>query len=309
MVVLPFFYVMGKSLLNTHFAVGGTLVIHNAFAYTASVVRQMVDERVTGLSGVPSTYTHLLYRSPLAKYREKLTSLRYCAQAGGHMPRRVKEELRRVLPEHTDIYIMYGATEAGARLTCLEPGRFADKMDSIGKPLRNVTLRVIDDGGRECPDGETGELVASGPNIMRGYWKDSEGTARVLNENVYRTGDMGFRDSEGFYYLVGRRDHLIKVSGHRINPHEVEDALLSTGLLLETVVFAVPDPISGEKMVALATLKNGDCTGTDILCGCTERLPRYKIPKEVKIVRGLPKNSHGKIDLSRCREMMAGDPF
>ena len=118
---LPFFYVMGKSLLNTHFAVGGTVVINNKFAYPASVIKQMVDEQVTGFSGVPSTYAYLLHRSPLANYRDKLTSLRYCSQAGGHMSRQIKEKLRQVLPENTKIYIMYGDTEASARLTYLEP--------------------------------------------------------------------------------------------------------------------------------------------------------------------------------------------
>jgi long-chain acyl-CoA synthetase len=112
MVVLPFFYVMGKSLLNTHFAVGGTVVINNKFAYPASVIKQMGEERITGFSGVPSTYAYLLHRSPLANYRDKLPSLRYCSQAGGHMSGQIKEELRRVLPSHTRIFIMYGATEA-----------------------------------------------------------------------------------------------------------------------------------------------------------------------------------------------------
>jgi long-chain acyl-CoA synthetase len=147
MAVLPFFYVMGKSLLNTHFAVGGMVVINNKFTYPAAVLKQMVEEQVTGFSGVPSTYAYLLHRSPLARYRDKLESLRYCSQAGGHMSRQIKEELRRVLPEHTQIYVMYGATEAGARLSYLDPDRFVAKMESIGKAIPGVTLRVINEKG------------------------------------------------------------------------------------------------------------------------------------------------------------------
>ena len=210
MVVLPFFYVMGKSLLNTHFAAGGTVVINNKFAYPAGVLKQMAEEGVTGFSGVPSTYAYLLNRSPLASYRDRLPSLRYCSQAGGHMARALKEELRRVLPEHTKIYIMYGATEASARLTYLDPDYFQEKMDSIGRPIPGVRLRVLDIHGRELPVGDTGEIVASGPNIMQGYWQDEEATAKVLDENGYHTGDIGYRDGEGFFYVTARKDSTLR---------------------------------------------------------------------------------------------------
>ncbi len=144
MVVLPFFYVMGKSLLNTHFAVGGTVVLNNKFAYPATVLKQMVDEHVTGFSGVPATYAYLLHRSPLAAYRDRLESLRYCSQAGGHMARQIKKGLRNVLPEHTKIYIMYGATEASARLTYLDPDKYEEKMDSIGGAIPDVVMKVLE---------------------------------------------------------------------------------------------------------------------------------------------------------------------
>ena len=153
MVVLPFFYVMGKSLLNTHFAVGGTVVLNNKFAFPAAVIKQMVDEKVTGFSGVPSTYAYLLHRSPLEKNRDNLGHLRYCTQAGGHMSKQIKKELRKVLPEHTKIFVMYGATEASARLTYLEPDRYEDKVDSIGKSIPGVTMQVLGKNGRKAPTG------------------------------------------------------------------------------------------------------------------------------------------------------------
>ncbi len=303
MVVLPFFYVMGKSLLNTHFAVGGTVVINNRFAFTAAVLNQMVEEKVTGFSGVPSTYAYLLNRSPLVRYRDKLTSLRYCTQAGGHMAAFLKKELRQALPQFTQIIIMYGATEASARLTYLDPARFEDKMGSIGKEITGVTIRILDESGHELPVNETGELVASGDNIMQGYWKDPEATARALDKNGYHTGDLGFRDSEGFLFVTGRRDAILKIGGHRINPQEVEDAIIATGFVVESIVVGIPDALLGNKLIALAVPKKKEFSETTILGACASLLPRYKLPAGIFLMTSLPKNANGKIDRSRCTEI------
>jgi acyl-CoA synthetase (AMP-forming)/AMP-acid ligase II len=308
MVILPFFYVMGKSLLNTHFAAGGTVVINNKFAFPASVLSNMVDEAVTGFSGVPSTYAYLLHRSPLAKQRDKLHALRYCSQAGGHMSRAIKEELRRVLPAHTRIYIMYGATEASARLSYLAPEAFEHKMDSIGKAIPDVCLDVLDEHGRKLPPGERGELVASGPNIMMGYWRDPEATRRVLDEKGYHTGDLAYSDDEGYFHVVGRNDDLLKVGGHRINPMEIEDALMESDLLTEVVVQGVPDALLGHKLVAIAVSRAGDCTENDILGFCAGRLPKYKVPSQVAFVRALPKSPSGKIDRGQCLALLERKP-
>lgn len=306
MVVLPFFYVMGKSLLNTHFAAGGTVVLNNKFAFPATVINQMVEERVTGFSGVPSTYAYLLHRSPLAKFRDRLGSLRYCSQAGGHMSNAIKQELRRVLPDHTKIYIMYGATEASARLAYLEPERFEEKMASIGKPIPGVSLRVLGPDGHGVPVGEIGELVGYGPNIMMGYWKDSEATSKALDEKGYHTGDLCYQDAEGYFYVKGRKDNLVKVGGHRINPQEVEDALMETGLVVETIVLGVPDEFLGNKLVALVCPKNGDCSEKVILSRCAERLPKFKMPSKIRLMKTIPKSSSGKIDRAKCLELCSG---
>jgi acyl-CoA synthetase (AMP-forming)/AMP-acid ligase II len=305
MVVLPFHYVMGKSLLNTHIAVGGTVVINNKFAYPATVVSQMIDENVTGFSGVPSTYAYLLHRSSLVKKRGELKSLRYCTQAGGHMPRTIKQRLREIFPEHIQIFIMYGATEAAARLTYLEPERYQEKLDSIGKPIPGVSLRAVDVGGHEVGADEIGELVAYGPNVMLGYWRDEESTLKALNGNGYHTGDLGFRDKEGYFFITGRKDQLLKVGGHRINPYDIEDSLMASELLFETAVLGIPDDMMGTKLVALTAPLSWDCTENRILKYCAEKLPKYKIPAEVKIVRMLPKNETGKIDRAKCLELVS----
>lgn len=300
MVVLPFFYVMGKSLLNSHFAVGGTLVINNTFIYPATVLNQMVEEKVTGFSGVPSTYAFLLHRSPLASYRDKLPHLRYCSQAGGHMARGLKAALRQTLPDHTQIYIMYGATEASARLTCLAPSSFETKMDSVGKPVIGTAIRIVDEQGQTLPPCVEGELVAGGPNIMAGYWNNPEATKLALDFGGYRTGDLGYIDEDGFLFISGRRDNQLKVGGNRINTQDIEDLLLDTGLVMEAFVTGIPDTLLGNKLIALAVARDKQTDHQAILAACARLMPRYKIPHTLLMTPSLPKVASGKIDKEKC---------
>jgi acyl-CoA synthetase (AMP-forming)/AMP-acid ligase II len=303
MVVLPFFYVMGKSLLNTHIAAGATVVINNRFLYPADVVNQMIAEKVTSFSGVPSTYAYLLHRSPIAACRDKLGHLRYCSQAGGHMAKSLKLNLRKTLPTHTQIVIMYGATEASARLTYLEPADFESKIDSIGKPIPDVSIRVLDENAKEVPDGRHGELVASGPNIMQGYWKAPKDSAHVLNNCSYRTGDIGYRDADGFLYIKQRKDGLLKVGGHRINPTEIEEFLMATDQLIETAVIGLSDQLMGNKLIALIVPKNEHCDSKNLMKTCAKGLPKHKHPTEIIPVRTLPKNASGKIHKGKCHQI------
>ena len=304
MVVLPFFYVMGKSLLNTLFRAGGTVVLNNRFAFPAQVITEMINERVTLFSGVPSTYAHLLHRSPLKASRDQLTALRCCTQAGGHMPGAMKRQLRKALPDHTDICIMYGATEASARLTWLPPRYLESKINSIGKAIPGVHIKILDDAGREVAPGETGELVASGDNIMQGYWKDADTTKKALDHHGYHTGDQGYMDKDGFIFIKGRKDSLIKVGGHRISPQEVEDALMETDLVVEVVVLGKPDDLLGHRLVALAVAKERATVARDILLFCSKLLPKYKLPGELRLVRQLPKNANGKINKQGCEKLL-----
>ena len=305
MVVLPFFYVMGQSLLNTHVAVGGTLVINNRFAYPAAVLKQMADEKVTGFSGVPSTYAYLLHRSPLREYKNTLNSLRFCAQAGGHMARSLKLRLREVLPDHTRIYIMYGATEGAARFTFLAPEHFEDKIDSIGKPLAGVRITILDKNDGEVEQGQIGELNASGPNVMSGYWKGADASARVLGPYGYRTGDMGYVDDDGYLFITGRKDDMVKVGGHRVNIQEVEDLLLSTELIVEVAVFGVDDDLLGHQLKALIVHRDKTIDNKIFLRACSQTMPRHKIPSEFIPVTAIPKKANGKTDRQKCLSMVS----
>ena len=301
MVVLPFFYVMGKSLLNTHMASGAAIIINNQFAFPATVVKQIAEERVTAFSGVPSTYAYLLHRSPLATYRDKLPHLRYCSQAGGHMAHAMKMELRKVLPPHTEIYIMYGATEAAARLAYLPPQQLAARVNSIGKAIPGVELSICDKDGQPLPDGTMGEITGQGSNIMMGYWKDPAATTKALGSGGYRTGDLGYRDADGYYFITGRKDNQVKVGGHRINTQEIDDALAATGIVIQSAVVAVPDALLGNRLIALVVPKSDTVSIDQLLAICAENLPRHKLPSAVLLRKALPLNANGKIDLFQCQ--------
>jgi acyl-CoA synthetase (AMP-forming)/AMP-acid ligase II len=299
MVVLPFFYVYGTSLLNTHIAAGGELVINNNLAYPATVVQMMIDEKVTGFAGVPATYAHMVHRSPLARFRESLGSLRYCTQAGGHMAVSLKRQLRTILPDHVALFIMYGATEATARITYLPPERLLDKIESIGIPLSGIVLAIRDESGQPVPPGEVGELVVRGPNIMRGYWQDPEATDRVLDKHGYHTGDLGYADHEGFLYVVGRKDSQVKVGGVRINPQEVENALLDTGLIIEAAVGQVADAMLAHALCAVVVTREAATTEQDIRKALGQLLDRRKVPSHIILAPHLLKTATGKIDRTK----------
>jgi acyl-CoA synthetase (AMP-forming)/AMP-acid ligase II len=301
MVVLPFFYVMGKSLLNTHFAVGGTIVINNRFLYPADVIKQMAEEHVTGFSGVPSTYAYLLHRSPLSNFKDQLKFLRYCSQAGGHMATQLKKDLRSALPDHTKIVIMYGATEASARLSYLEPEQFDRKMGSIGKAIPGVELQIVDDAGLVVENGAAGELLAKGPNIMKGYWKDPESTKLAIDKNgFYHTGDIAYKDQDGYFYITGRKDNILKVGGHKVNPQEIEECLMRTKQLIEVAVIGVPDHFNGHRLIALYVPLDNRIIKTDLEKYCNQMMLSHQVPTEFVFVKTLPKNGTGKVDIKQC---------
>lgn len=300
MVVLPFAYSYGNSLLLTHVAVGGSLVVNQSFLYPNTVLEQMIGERVTGFSGVPSTYAILLNRSAIRQYR--FPDLRYVTQAGGPMPAKLGHELKELLKQ-ADIYIMYGQTEASARLSYLEPENLFRKAGSIGKAIPGVTLRVMHPDGRPVGVGEIGEIVASGDNIMAGYWKEPELTSRVLRQGALWTGDLAKMDEDGYLYIVGRKGDMIKSGSHRISPREIEDVLLEHPAVQEAAVVGVGDNVLGEMIKACVVVKEGaTCGRQDVLMHCHKHLPSYMVPHDVAFLAELPKTPNGKIRVAELRE-------
>jgi acyl-CoA synthetase (AMP-forming)/AMP-acid ligase II len=296
MVVLPFFYIYGKSLLNTHFFVNGSVVIDNRFLYPNVVLKTMADQKVTGFSGVPSNFTILLYKSDLKSYRFK--SLRYVTQAGGALAASAQKEVADLFsPAH--LYIMYGATEASARLSYLDPKDLPRKWGSIGKAIPNVDLYVADAHGNPLNIGEKGEIVARGANIMKGYWNDPEETAKVLKNGLYYTGDIGRMDEEGFLYVVGRSKEIIKVGGNRVSAKEIEEVFYEHPNILEVGIIGIEDDILGEAIKAFVVLKNTSNSKKnkqDIIEFLNKKRAPYKIPKYIEYRDSLPKNLSGKLE-------------
>jgi acyl-CoA synthetase (AMP-forming)/AMP-acid ligase II len=299
MVVLPFPYVYGKSLLNTHFAAGATIIIDNRFVFPNVVLKTMQEQAATGFSGVPSTYAILLGKSAVRKM--EFPALRYLTQAGGAMAPTLIREVMEVF-RGKKVFIMYGATEASARLSYLPPEDLPRKVGSIGKAIPNVELRLIKDDGEEARSGEVGEIVARGANIMQGYWNQPEETAAVLTQHGFHTGDLGRQDDEGFFYVVGRKRDMIKSGGNRVSAKEIEEIILEHPDILETAVIGVPDQFIGEAICAYVVPKNGVPVPAQILIDhCKERLPDYKVPRSVVVCDGLPKNASGKIMKEQLR--------
>ncbi len=294
MVVLPFFYVYGKTLLNTHFAVGGSVVIDNRFVFPNAVLETMQKTECTGFAGVPSTFSILLSKSAVRKY--SFPKLRYLTQAGGAMAPAVQKEVVQVFYP-AKLFIMYGATEASARLSYLDPEELPRHWGSIGKAIPNVDLYVADEQGNPLPPGEVGEIVARGANIMQGYWNDPEETARALRNGLYFTGDLGKVDEDGYIYVVGRSKDMIKAGANRVSAKEIEEKLLEHEGVFEVAVVGVPDEILGEAIKAFVVPQpNGrPLTPDELLSFCKRKLPSFKVPKYIEFLDALPKNASGKI--------------
>jgi long-chain acyl-CoA synthetase len=293
LVVLPFFYVYGQSLLTTHVAAGGSLVLENRFLFPSAVVDTLARSEATGFAGVPSTFAILLHKTNFAQ--RTFPSLRYVTQAGGAMAPALTRQLIEALPGKK-IFVMYGATEASARLAYLPPEDLPAHVGSIGRAIPGVELRILREDGSGAGVDEVGEIVARGPNIMEGYWDDPEETRRVLDADGYHTGDLARRDADGFLWIVGRKRDMIKAGAHRISPKEIEEVLLEHPALLEAAVIGVPDELLGEAIEAHVVLRPRALVEVPQLEEfARSRLPLYKVPRRF-VVRGeLPKSAAGKV--------------
>jgi len=301
---LPLSFDAGFSQLTTAFHVGARVVLLN-YLLPRDVLNALVRERVTGLTGVPPLYIQL---SQLEVPPSVTEHLRYFANTGGRMPLETLTKLRSMLPK-TKPFLMYGLTEA-FRSTFLPPEQVDRRPDSIGKAIPNAEILVLRGDGTECAPNEPGELVHRGALVGMGYWNDPEKTAErykplpkreaglVIPELAVFSGDTVRRDEEGYLYFIGRRDEMIKTSGYRLSPTEIEEVLYGTQLVGEVAAFGVPHPMLGQAIVVVATSKDGGALdAVALLAQCKERLPAYMIPARVEIRSGpLPRNPNGKID-------------
>lgn len=308
--VLPFSFDAGMNQLTTAFQQGATLLL-TTFVFAREIAQMLAKESITGLAGVPTLWS-LLAQPSSTLHKTKLPHLRYITNTGGAMPQPVLKTLRQVLPT-TKIVLMYGLTEA-FRSTYLAPEELDHRPTSMGKAIPDTEILVVTEDGEPCKPGEIGELVHRGPTVSMGYWGQPELTEKVLRphpflpkelgdqERVCYSGDLVKMDEEGFLYFVGRRDTMIKSSGFRISPTEVEEALFSCGKLKGVAVIGVPDEVLGQTIKAFAVLREGETLKPDeLIAYCGEKLPRHMLAKTVEILTDLPKTSSGKVDYPALR--------
>ena len=305
---LPLSFDAGFSQLTTAFHSGARVVLLN-YLMPRDVLKAVEKEKVTGLTAVPPLWIQL---SQL-QWPETVTEhLRYIANTGGRMPLETLTTLRGMLPK-TKPYLMYGLTEA-FRATFLPPPQADIRPDSIGKAIPNAEVMVLREDGSECAPNEPGELVQRGALVAMGYWNDPEKTAErfkplparapgrqsglVLPEIAVFSGDTVRRDEEGYLYFIGRRDEMIKTSGYRVSPTEVEEILYATRLVGECAAFGVAHDTLGQSIVVIATPPAGGTLDTAALqTECRTRMPAYMVPGRIEVRDGpLPRNPNGKID-------------
>jgi acyl-CoA ligase (AMP-forming) (exosortase A-associated) len=305
---LPLSFDAGFSQLTTAFHAGARVVLLN-YLLPRDVLKALEREKVTGLTAVPPLYIQLSQLEWPALITEHL---RYFANTGGRMPRETLAALRERVPQ-TQPFLMYGLTEA-FRSTFLPPAEVDRRPDSIGKAIPNAEILVLREDGTPCAPNEPGELVHRGALVGMGYWNDAEKTAErykplpihapgrepglVLPELAVFSGDTVRMDEEGFLYFVGRRDEMIKTSGYRVSPTEVEEILYETKLVGECVAFGIEHATLGQAIQVIATPPtNGTLDDSALLAECRVRMPAYMVPAGIEVRQGpLPRNPNGKID-------------
>jgi len=301
--ILPLSFDYGLNQLLTAVEQRASLVLLT-FRFGDEIVRTIRDHGCTGLAGVPTVWSILTRAAPLLP-KTPLPTLRYITNSGGAVPSATTARLRELLPD-TSIYLMYGLTEA-FRSTYLPPDQVDLRPTSIGKAIPECEVFVVTPDGRRANPGEPGILVHRGPTVSLGYWKRPEDTARVLRPNpliehgcgadtVCYSGDLVTQDEDGFFYFVGRDDAMIKSSGYRISPSEVEEVLMATGGFRQIAVIGLPDPLIGQRVHAVAVAREQPIDVRSALTAAAEKLAAFMLPRDIELVSELPVTPNGKVD-------------
>lgn len=304
--VLPFSFDYGFSQLTTAFYKGACVVLIDHLL-PRDIISKVVSERITGLAAVPSLWQQL---ADLEWPAEASESLRYITNSGGSLPLPTLARLRTALP-HTKPYLMYGLTEA-FRSTYLAPDQLDKRPNSIGKAIPNAQVMVIRKDGTHCGPNEPGELVHRGSTVALGYWNDPQKTAERFKpvpdkidalsqqEIAVWSGDTVQMDDEGYLYFIGRQDEMIKTSGYRVSPTEVEDIMFLSGVVAEAVALGLPHPTLGQAIFVIITANSSENVDIDRLFElCKQQLPSYMVPTHIIQRDKLPYTPNGKIDRSQ----------
>lgn len=295
LVTLPFGYSYGNSLLLTHTKVGGLMYLTNAVSYPQKILQLIQAGNVTGFSTVGSYLNILLKQNNFSK--ETFRHIRYITFAGESTSTNDLLKLNE-LNNELKIFVMYGQTEASARLTYLEPDMLEKKIGSIGNPIKGVSIRIVDNLGKEVEQGQKGEIIVSGDNIMSGYLNNSIATKEVLRNGWLYTGDLAYQDEDDFLYIVGRKSDIIKYLGHRISPVEIENQINMHENILESAVVEFPDDEGVSKIKAYIVLKDKELGFETLNNMLRLNLPPFKRPHVIKVIDKIPRTFNGKIKRS-----------
>ncbi|MGA8490515.1 MAG: class I adenylate-forming enzyme family protein [Terriglobales bacterium] len=292
MVILPVSYCFGASVMHTHLYQGGGVVFDRRFMFPDKVLQALAELGCTTFAGVPTAYNVLLRRSNIRQIA--MPALRRFLQAGGALARERISEMRSIFPT-TKFFVMYGQTEATARISCMEPERWEEKPGSVGRPLDNLTVRIADEEGNDLPAGQVGELFVKGPSICSGYLNDPEETDRVFCDGWLRTRDLARRDREGYLWIEGRQGAFLKMRGIRVSLAEVAARVTAIPGVYECAARAVEHPEAGEALVLFIVPDHGT---TIVLEEVRRHLPAHWALDSIRLVSELPKTSNGKISAS-----------
>jgi long-chain acyl-CoA synthetase len=288
---LPLFHSFGQTAaMNAGLMAGACLTLLPRFD-ALKALQMMERDRVTVFLGVPTMYSAML-AVPAAE-RPDTSSLRTCISGGASLP---VEVLRAFESQFgTQILEGYGLSETSPVASFNHPDR-ERKPGSIGTPIRDVRMRVVDEQDAEVPVGEVGEIVIQGPNVMKGYWNRPDATAEAMRGGWFHTGDMAKVDEDGYFFIVDRKKDLIIRGGYNVYPREIEEVLYEHPAVAEAAVVAVPHAQLGEEVGAAVALKAGtEATPDELQAFVKERVAAYKYPRHVWLVSELPKGPTGKI--------------
>jgi len=297
MLIMPVSYCFGASVMHSHLYQGGGVVFDSRFMFPDKVLRAINTSGCTTFAGVPAVYNILLRRSNLRSIQ--LPELRRFLQAGGALAPESVREMHNIVPT-AEFFVMYGQTEATARISFVQPDRLGEKLGSVGLSMDNLMIRIVDDEGRELPPGQTGEIKVRGPSVCSGYFDDREATERKFGDGWLKTGDFACRDDEGYLWIKGRTSEFIKIRGVRVSLGEVETKVAAVPGVYECAATATRHPEAGEALALFIVADDGASTVAERV---RRALPSQWTCVSVRVVPELPKTENGKIARSQLRTM------
>ena len=303
MLIMPISYCFGASVMHSHLWQGGGVVFDSRFMFPDRVLHAINSHQCTTFAGVPIIYNILLRRSNLKSI--PMPGLRRFLQAGGALAPESVEEMSSICPG-TGFFVMYGQTEATARISCLPAERLREKLGSAGLPLDNLEIRVVDEQCREVPRGQSGEIQVRGPSVCIGYLDDAEATERKFGGGWLKTGDYAARDEDGFLWIKGRTDDFIKIRGVRVSVGEVEAKVGAMAGVSECAAVAVKHPEAGEALALLVVAERvvAEQSEDNLSERVRRGLPPHWTCVTVKMVSALPRTANGKIARAQLTELI-----